>query len=556
MNNEIIKVSIYCKNNDKKLSVEYGTTLCELAKNENITLEYPLLGALVNNKVRSIDYKVHKPAVITFFDITSAYGHDMYCRTLYFLLFKAVKDLYPQATLKVLHSISGGKYCDLENLQEPHSEEVTENIRKRMQQLANQKLPIERVELPTEEALELFRQNELTDKSEIFRNRKRIFTHIHRLEGTINYYYGFLLPNTGYITHFGLEWYENGLLLKLPSRKKPDIITKTYHLPKLFNIYQRHKQWVEMLGVPTVNDLNKKILNGEVADVMLITEALHEKEWVNIADEIHEQQKKIVLISGPSSSGKTTSCKRLSIQLTLLGYDPVQISVDDFFVEREMTPKDEQGNYDFETLEAIDLKLFNNTLNQLLKGEEVALPTFNFTLGKKEWKGKTIQLKKNSILVVEGIHCLNPHLTDQIEDTVKYKIFVSALTSISIDKQNPIPTTDNRLIRRIIRDYNYRGYSALETLRRWQSVRNGEEKNIFPYQENADVMVNTSLICEIGVLKRYAIPILREVPETEIEYAEATRLLKFLSFFRSIPEEYVPGTSILREFVGGSRFNY
>ncbi|MDR1112252.1 MAG: nucleoside kinase [Bacteroidales bacterium] len=549
-------VSIYCKNNNKKLSVEYGITLRELANNEGIALEYPLLGALVNNKVRSIDCRLHKPAVITFFDITSTYGHDMYCRTLYFLLYKAVKDLYPKAALKVLHSISGGKYCDLENLQEPHLDEVARKLKERMQQLVNQKIPIERIELPTEEALELFRQNELTDKSEIFRNRKRIFTYIHRLDGTINYYYGFLLPSTSYITHFGLEWYENGLLLKLPSRKKPDVISKTYHLPKLFGVYQRHKQWVETLGVPTVNDLNKKIINGEVANVILITEALHEKEWVNIADEIHEQKKKIVLISGPSSSGKTTSCKRLSIQLTLLGYDPVQISVDDFFVEREMTPKDEQGNYDFEALEAVDLKLFNDTLARLLKGEEVECPTFNFALGKKEWKRKTIQMKKNSILVIEGIHCLNPKLTSQIEDIVKYKIFVSALTSISIDKQNPIPTTDNRLIRRIIRDYNYRGYSALETLRRWQSVRNGEERNIFPYQENADVMVNTALICEFGVFKRYAIPILLEVPETEIEYAEATRLLKFLSFFRSIPEEYVPGTSILREFVGGSKFNY
>jgi uridine kinase len=549
-------INVLCKNNNQELVVPYGTTLLDLALQQKITSSRSLLGALVNNKVRSITYKIHKTAEILFFDITSTYGLDMYCRTLYFILYKAIRDLYPTAMLKISHSISGGKYCEIEDLSVPLSEEMVENIKNRMLRLVSQDLPIERMEVRTEKALELFKEHGLTDKSEIFKNRKRIFTSIYQLGNTINYYYGFLLPSTGYIKSFGLEVYESGLLLKIPTRKNPDGLSITHRSPKLFAEYKRHKQWVESLGVATANDMNKKIVEGNISDVMLITEAIHEKQWVHIAEEIEEKKRQIILISGPSSSGKTTSCRRLSIQLALLGFDPIQISVDDFFVEREQTPLDSQGNYDFETIDAIDLVLFNSTINQLLEGKEVDLPIFNFEKGCKEWKGKKMQLKESSILVIEGIHCLNPRLTAQIADDNKYKIFVSALTSVSIDKQNPIPTTDNRLIRRIIRDYNYRGYSALDTLRRWQSVRIGEEKYIFPFQENADIMVNTSLICEFGVLKKYAIPILREVPENEIEYAEATRLLKFLSFFKSIPDELVPGTSILREFFGGSRFVY
>ena len=384
---------------------------------------------------------------------------------------------------------------------------------------------------------------------------KNYFT-IYQLEDTVNYYYGTLLPSTGYITLYGLELYENGLLLKIPNSKRPDTIPHTRKMPKLFHVYQQFKEWGNHLGVPYIYDLNKKIDSNQVGDLILTTEALQEKVWAHIADEVHEKKAKMVLISGPSSSGKTTSCKRLSVQLSVLGYNPVQISVDDFFVEREQTPLDKNGNYDFEALESIDLKLFNKTLDELLAGKEVEIPTFNFQLGKKEWKGKKIQMQENSILVIEGIHCLNPKLTASIAENTKYKIFVSALTSLSVDSQNPIPTTDTRLIRRIIRDYHYRGYSALDTLRRWQSVRDGEEKNIFPFQENADIMFNTSLIYELSVLRPYAMPILMEVPEYEPEFAEAIRLIKFLQFFKPINSEMIPGTSILREFVGGSRFNY
>jgi len=346
-------------------------------------------------------------------------------------------------------------------------------------------------------------------------------------------------------------------LLKIPSSKNINVLPKTRRMPKLFSVYKENKQWAEELGIPHVSDLNRLIDEDKVQDTILVAEAFQEKRIAAVADNIFNRGGvKMVLISGPSSSGKTTTCKRLSVQLAVHGYHPVQISVDDFFVERDETPRDKNGKFDFEALEAVDLPLFNRTLTDLIDGKRVELPTFDFTRGTKVWNGKSIQLDDKSIMVIEGIHCLNPRLTEHVTDDVKFKIFVSALTSISIDRQNPIPTADNRLIRRIVRDYNYRGYSAVETLRRWRSVRNGEEKNIFPFQENADEMINTSLIFELGLLKTYAMSILDAVPESLPEYAEAVRLRKFLSYFKSIPEEKVPGTSILREFVGGSKFSY
>jgi uridine kinase len=550
-------LTIYCQNNQTKREVEHGTTLAELVEIENVKLEYPLLGALVNNKVRDISYKLSKPAIISFFDMTSTCGSDMYKRSVYFLLSNAVCDTYPGAKLKVSHSISGGKYCELEDFPEPLTQEVVDRINQRMQELIAEDLPFEREEMLTPDALNEFAKHGLTKKVELLKDRKRIFTSVYKLGNHINYFYGFLIPSTGYVKLYSLELYETGLLLKLPSKRHPTQIATTRKLPKLFAVYQTHKKWVQKIGVPYVSDLNEKISNNEIEDFIKISEAFHEKLIAGIADEINKRENvKLILLSGPSSSGKTTTCKRLSVQLGVLGYKTVQVSVDDFFVEREDTPKDAEGNYNFETLDAIDLPLFNKTIKLLLEGNEVELPTFNFNLGKKEWKGKKIKLSDNALLVIEGIHCLNPRLTEQIDDSIKYKIFVSALTSISIDAQNPIPTTDNRLIRRITRDYRYRGYSALDTLRRWQSVRDGEARNIFPFQENADIMFNTSLLCELGVLKLYAVPILNEVPETEVEYAEATRLLKFLSYFKTIPEKSIPGGSILREFVGGSNFHY
>lgn len=552
-----LMVSVHIQNTNKNLTIPFGTTIQQLAKEENIHLAYPIMGALINNKVRECAYRIHKPCIVQFFDMTSTYGHRMYTRSVYFILYKAVKDVLPkQVKLKILHSISGGKYCELDNLDQPLDQHLVSMLYKRMHEIVESNIPFERMELPSAEAVQLFKEEGLEDKYELLRHRSRIYTSIYKLGDAINYYFGNLAPSTGVIHLFGLELYESGLLLKVPQPLHPTTLSHTHRVPKLFSVYQDYKKWANTIGIPCVYNVNKKIAEGKIQDTILITEAYHEKLLAKIADQIHEREAKVVLISGPSSSGKTTTCKRLSVQLGILGYDPVQISVDDFFVEREETPKDEKGEYDFESIDAIDLKLFNDTLNRLLQGEEVPLPTFDFSLGKKVWKGNTIQLKHNSMLVIEGIHCLNPRLTEQIDDSIKFKLFVSALTCISIDQQNPIPTTDNRLIRRIIRDYNYRGYSAQETISRWPSVRRGENRNIFPFQENADAMFNTSLICEMGVLKKYAIPILAAVPENCEEFAEAYRLLKFLSYFRVIPENNIPGTSILREFVGGSKFKY
>jgi uridine kinase len=543
-------------NINQTLEIEYGAPLSEIVKNENIALRYPILGALVNNQVRSLHYRIHKPCRVEFFDITSSYGHGMYTRSLYFILNKSIKTLFPHAKLNILHSISGGKYCEIENIHHPIDESVLLKIKDKMNEVIAADFPFLRKEMPYDEVVEAYKKQGIEKEKSIFNETKKIYFTVYQLEDSINYYYGSLLPSTGYITLYGLELYEQGLLLKIPNRKRPETISQSRKMPKLFNVYHQFKEWGNQLGIPYIYNLNEKIDTGEIGELILTTEALQEKVWAKIADEIHKKEAKMVLISGPSSSGKTTSCKRLSVQLSVIGYHPVQISVDDFFVEREQTPRDKNGNYDFEALEAIDLELFNKTLDDLLSGKEVELPTFNFQLGTKQWKGKKISMQKNSILVIEGIHCLNPKLTASIAEDTKYKIFVSALTSLSVDSQNPIPTTDTRLIRRMIRDHNYRGYSALDTLRRWQSVRDGEEKNIFPYQENADVMFNTSLIYELAVLRPYAMPILMAVPEYEPEFAEAIRLIKFLNFFKPISDDMIPGTSILREFVGGSKFVY
>lgn len=551
-------VPILCRNLKAEVQVPYGTTLLDFIKNEDIKSENVFLGALVNNKVRDLTYRIHKPAVIEFFDYYSTYGHNMYVRSLYFLLCKTVHDLFPlKVKLHIKHSISGGRFCRLEQMDEPITEELVKRMKHHMVSLVERDIPFERVGMLTPDAIRTFQEYGLEDKYELFKDRDRIYTSVYKLENTVNYYYGFMVPSTGYLKTFGLEEYEDGILLKIPSSKNINVLPKTRRMPKLFSVYKENKQWAEELGIPHVSDLNRLIDDDKVQDMILVAEAFQEKRIAAVADNIYNRGGvKMVLISGPSSSGKTTTCKRLSVQLAVHGYHPVQISVDDFFVERDETPKDKNGKFDFEALEAVDLPLFNRTLTDLIAGKRVELPTFDFTRGTKVWNGKSIQLDDKSIMVIEGIHCLNPKLTEQVPDDVKFKIFVSALTSISIDRQNPIPTADNRLIRRIVRDYNYRGYSAVETLRRWRSVRNGEEKNIFPFQENADEMINTSLIFELGLLKTYAMSILDAVPESLPEYAEAVRLRKFLSYFKSIPEEKVPGTSILREFVGGSKFSY
>lgn len=551
-------IPVYCKNTNSLIYAPFGQKLYDFLQEHQLLPETPYLGALVNNNVHDLGYQIHKPSIIDFFDYYSSYGRPFYIRSLYLLLCKTVHDLLPvKVRLRIKHTISGGSFCTLENMDEPITEELVKKMFQHMKKIVQMNIPFERVEMLTDDAIEVLGELGMEDKYELLKTRNKIFTSVYRLDTTVNYYYGNLVPSTGYLQLFGLEKYENGILLKIPSAKNVKVLPKTHSNPKLFAQYQMSKDWAEKIGVVTVSDMNRIVKNGRALETILVAEAFQEKWIANVADQIHHRQGvKMVLISGPSSSGKTSTCRRLSVQLAVLGYKPVQISVDDFFVERDETPLDANGEKDFEALEAIDLPLFNDTLKRLVAGECVEIPTFDFAKGSKLWTGKTLQLEEDSIMVVEGIHCLNPKLTEQLPDDLKFKIFVSALTSISIDRQNPIPTTINRLIRRIVRDYNYRGYSALDTLKRWNSVRRGEEKNIFPYQENADVMINTSLIFELGLLKNYAIPILREVPETVPQYAAASSLLKFLSFFQPIYESDIPPTSILREFVGGSKFKY
>jgi uridine kinase len=551
-------MEIICRNiGDKKIMYPEGTSLSKIAQDLGVKLEYPIVGALVNNKVKELTYRVFNPKIIQFIDVSHFVGYQMYLRSLSFVLYKAVKDLYPEASLKICHSISGGKFCEVENTGGVVNGELSLRLTQRMQEIVQEDIPFHRFEIPTDEAIAIYMQNNLPEKELLFSYRTLLYTSVYQLDNAVNYYYGYLVPSTSYVGVFKLSPFHNGLLLQGPSRYNPTKTSGINAQSKLFNIFQEHKKWVNILGVSYVGDINKAVMEHRVPDLIKVSEALHEKKLGKIADMIDERGNiKVVLVSGPSSSGKTTFSKRLSVHLEILGYKPVLLSVDNYFVERDDTPKDEQGHFDFECLEALDLPLFNNQLLGLLNGEELKVPTFNFTLGKKEYLGNTLKLEKNSILIVEGIHGLNPKLTEKVDNSLKFNIFVSALTQVSVDSQNPIPTTDNRLIRRMVRDYRYRGYSALDTLRRWQSVRRGEDKWIFPFQENADIMFNSALLAELGILKQYAEPILRDVPQSEPEYAEAVRLLKFLSYFKTIPEKDIPPTSILREFFGGSSFSY
>ncbi|MDD3043862.1 MAG: nucleoside kinase [Candidatus Delongbacteria bacterium] len=545
-------------NTGEKLEVPAGTKLSYLADKTEHGLKYPVIAALVNNTLKELSFPVISECEVEFIDRTGSHGLNVYIRSLIFVLCKAVNDLFPKSRLYVLHTISKGYYCELvdhdgNNLIDA---QIIFDLKARMKQVIEENYPFERHKLKTEDAISQFIAQGLDDKELILRQRKRIYTSVYKFDGIINYLYGYLAPSTGSLTVFDLVKYYDGMLLQIPSASEPDKIVDQTPQNKLFEIITEHSRWVKLLEANNVGKLNQHILDKKAGNLIKIAEALHEKKVAYIADMISERKDlKLILISGPSSSGKTTFSKRLSIQLQVSGLKPQIISLDDYFVDREHTPKDESGEYDFEAIEAIDIKLFNEHLLKLFAGEEVEIPRFDFQTGKR-MPGPVMKCGENNILVVEGIHALNPKLTPLIPLDQKYRIYVSALTQISIDRHNRIPTTDNRLIRRIVRDYNYRGHTALATLKRWPSVRAGEEKNIFPYQENADIMFNSALLYEFSVLKQYAEPIIKEVPENEKEYSEAMRLLKFLSFFLPLGNEDIPNTSIIKEFIGGSSFEY
>lgn len=551
-------IEIYCVNNDKTFLVPSATSAKQIIEYAGLEDNHTFLGAYINNKIRNLNYKCYEPKRIEFIDIHSSIGMKIYVSSLIMLMYKAVKDLYPKAEMKVKHSMMSGYYIELQNIDIPQQDLCT-SIKKTMKELVEKDIPFETKVYSTQDAVELFSKVGLTSSAELFKSRQKLYVDVDILDGTIDALYSEKVPSTSYLKVFDLEVYEKGFILLLPDVEKNYQEPATLHLqPKLFSIFQEHKHWVEILKTPYLPKLNEAVKKGYENQIIQVSEALHEKKYAAIADAIYKKKDnvKFVFLAGPSSSGKTTSCKRIAVHLAVLGIKPLMISLDDYFLDREHTPKDEKGNYDFECLEALDLDFFSQQMQELLEGREIELPKFNFVSGQREKSDKRIQLTDDSILIIEGIHALNPKLSKQINRENKYLVFVSALTQLALDSQNLISTSDNRLIRRIVRDYNYRGSSAERTLLMWNNVRNGEERHIFPYQENADSIFNSSLLYEIGVLKSYCYPLLVQVPQTSPAYANARRLQNFLDNFTPISSQSIPPTSIMREFLGGSSFSY
>ncbi len=551
-------IEIKCVNSNASCNSPLGTTLGEYATQFGIGLKHPILGAYVNNRPKPLDYEMVKPRMVEFFDYTCRDGQRMYLRTLSFILYAAVKNLWPEAQLKIDHAISKGYYCEIEGLDRAFTEEDAWLVNDEMKSIILQDIQIERKMILAEHAIEMLENSGLSRKAELFRHYGRLYAPIFTLGQHVNFFYGHMLNTTGLVKNYGVEKYYDGFLLRFPILSDPEKLEPAIKQQKHFNIFREHKKWAEILGVEDIPRLNSFTRAGKHSDLIKISEALHEKKIAEIATLITQKHDKvnIVLVAGPSSSGKTTFSRRLGIQLAVNGLHTIEVSVDDFFVNREFTPVDDLGFYDFEALEAIDIPFFNEFLLKLMAGEEVAVPKFDFHLGQRTFNGKKIKMAKDNILIIEGIHGLNPELTPRINPENTFRIFVSALTQISIDEHTYVPTTDNRLLRRIIRDSKYRGYDALTTIQRWPSVRRGEEKHIFPYQENADIMFNSALIYELAVIKKHASPLLKQVKENVREYSEAVRLLIFISYFESIPEDEIPPTSVLREFLGGSSFDY
>ena len=549
-------IQIRCKNNKKTQKVEIGSTLFDVFSAFDLKMTHGPVSARVNNKVEGMHYRVYNSKDVEFLDMASSSGSRAYTRTLFFVLCKAVQDIYPNTDVVIDIPVSNGFYVDI-RLGRPVVEEDVNILRRRMQEIIDAKMPIRRYMVPTEDAIALFQEKGDVEKVKLLKTSGSIYTTYYKIGEYVDFYYGTLLTNTSGLYLFGLEKYYDGMLLRIPSLKDPDKLGEMTKQDKMFDIFKEHHCWQDILGIRTVGDFNQAIDAGHATDIINISEALQEKKIANIAEDIANRQGvKLVLLAGPSSSGKTTSCKRLSIQLAVNGLKPLQISLDDYFVDRDKTPKDDNGEYDFESIYALNLDLLNEQFNALFRGEEVELPKYDFPSGKSVKSGKKLKMEPNNVLVVEGIHALNPELTAHIPQEQIYRVYASALTTILLDNHNYIPTTDNRLLRRIIRDYKYRGVSAQETIHRWPSVRTGENKWIFPYQENADAMFNTAMLYELSVIKMQAEPLLQQVPENCEEHAEAYRLLKFLKYFKGIPYNNLPPTSLLREFLGGSSFHY
>ena len=551
---------VICENAGRTIEVAMGTTLLEVERQLRLDGPHPFLAAYVNNRIKELNYRIYKPVTVRFIDITSFEGIRVYQRTISFILQKAVRELFPDRTLYIRHSLgASGFYCEISGFG-PIPAEHLDAIKARMRGIIDRNLPIQGVKMLTDTARKIYEGFGMADKIALLDSRPRLYSKIYTIDSLPGYFYGALTPSTGYTPQFDLHPYYNGFFIALPLRTDPTRLHQSVHQEKMFVVFHQYQSWVEIMGVPTVGQLNSKVLAGDASELIKIAEAFHENKLAQVAGCVAEANRergvRLVLISGPSSSGKTTFAKRLGVQLRVLGLNPVLISLDDYFVDREKTPRDENGEYDYEALEAIDLEQFNDHLKRLERGESVDIPRYDFISGTRQWHDNPLQLDERSVLIVEGIHGLNPALTPGVPESRKFKIYVSCFTSVALDNVSRIATSDNRLLRRLTRDYRTRGNDALSTLARWESVRRGEEKHIFPYQENADVMFNSSLFYEISVLRRFAEPILREVPDTVPEYGEAKRMLKFLDNFIPISPEEIPPTSLLREFIGGSSFKY
>ena len=551
---------VICENAGRTIEVAMGTTLLEVERQLRLDGPHPFLAAYGNNRIKELNYRIYKPVTVRFIDITSFEGIRVYQRTISFILQKAVRELFPDRTLYIRHSLgASGFYCEISGFG-PIPAEHLDAIKARMRGIIDRNLPIQGVKMLTDTARKIYEGFGMADKIALLDSRPRLYSKIYTIDSLPGYFYGALTPSTGYTPQFDLHPYYNGFFIALPLRTDPTRLHQSVHQEKMFDVFHQYQSWVEIMGVPTVGQLNSKVLAGDASELIKIAEAFHENKLAQVAGCVAEANRergvRLVLISGPSSSGKTTFAKRLGVQLRVLGLNPVLISLDDYFVDREKTPRDENGEYDYEALEAIDLEQFNDHLKRLERGESVDIPRYDFISGTRQWHDNPLQLDERSVLIVEGIHGLNPALTPGVPESRKFKIYVSCFTSVALDNVSRIATSDNRLLRRLTRDYRTRGNDALSTLARWESVRRGEEKHIFPYQENADVMFNSSLFYEISVLRRFAEPILREVPDTVPEYGEAKRMLKFLDNFIPISPEEIPPTSLLREFIGGSSFKY
>ena len=558
-------LQIRCKNINVTKSFPEGVSLLDVYQGfaDEIQLPYPVVSAKVNNASQGLKFRLYQNRDVEFLDARAGSGHRVYVRSLCFVLYKACCDLFPGCKLFIEHPLSRGYYCNFKKKSgDGLADGDVERIRQRIQEIVNLDMPFRRFEATIEEAVRVFSERGFSDKVKLLETSGQIYTDYYMLGDTVDYYYGPLVPSAGYLKVWDLEPYSEGLLLRVPDWNNPLKVAEKVDMPKTFGMFAEKVRWDIIMRLSNAGDVNKAVLKGHASELIQVSEALQEKKIVKIAEEIArrvespDSRLKLVLITGPSSSGKTTFCKRLSIQLLACGLRPLSFSTDDYFVNRVDTPKLPNGDYDFDNIKTVDLDLLEDHLVRLMRGERVEIPEYNFVTGKREWNGKRLKLGSDNVLIIEGIHALNPLLTKNIPDQSKFKIYISALTSISLDDHNWIPTRDNRLLRRIIRDYNKGAFTARETIAQWKNVCEAEDQWIFPFQESADVMFNSALNIEFAVLRTHAEVILASVPKNCPEYAEAHRLLKFIHYFIPVSDKEIPPTSIMREFVGGSSFKY